>query len=237
MQPDRFQAQAAARTGAGVAYDAGLRGHMQRIYNRMTAGVLVTAITAYAVATVPGLMPLLMGGPQAYLFMLAPVAVLWFGFNPMTMPARKLQMSFFLISVLYGISFSVIVAYFAKEDIARAFFLASAMFAGLSIFGYTTKKNLDGLGSFAVMGVMGVFILAIINMFVQSTMMMNMISGISIVAFAGVTAWQTQSMKEMYNPGHGEEGNSRMAWSAALNLYVSFIALFQSILNLLSNRS
>ncbi len=221
---------------AAAGVDAGLRTHMQSIYNRMTMGVLVTALTALLVSSTPALMQLLMGGPQAYVVMFAPLAVLWFGFNPATMSSGKLRASFFLISVLYGISFSVIFLAFTNESIFRAFFIAAAMFAGLSIVGYTTKKNLDAMGSFMIMGMWGVLILGIVNIFVGSSLMQNVISGAAIIVFSGLVAWQTQSMKEMYHPGHGTEGNSRMAWSAALNLYVSFIALFQHILHFFGNR-
>jgi len=232
MQPDRMNTQ----TGA-VAYDAGLRAHMQMIYNRMTLGVLVTALTAWGVAATPALMSFFMASPVVYLVMFAPLAIMWFGFNPMTMPSSKLQASFFAISVLYGISFSVILLAFTGENIARAFFVATGMFAGLSIFGYVTKKNLDGLMSFAVMGIWGVLIMSLLNMFIfKSAALFDMISVMGIVAFAGLTAWQTQAMKEMYHPSAGGEANSRMAWSAALTLYISFIALFQHILHLMSNR-
>lgn len=233
MQPDRYTPTPA--TAARASVDAGLRAHLQSIYNRMCMGVLVTAITAFVVANTPALLSLFLGGPQAYVVMLAPLAVVWFGFNPMTMNSGKLRISFFLLSVLYGISFATIFIAYAKEDIARAFFIASAMFAGLSIFGYTTRKNLDGLGTFCFMGVIGVLILGLVNLFVQSSMLMNVISGVSIIAFAGMTAWQTQSMKEMYSAAHGAESNSRMAWAAALNLYISFIAMFSHILHLLGN--
>jgi len=232
MMPER----STQTTTAGVGIDAGLRDHMGRIYNRMTLGVLVTAVTAFVVSSSPALLTLFLGGPQAYVIMFAPLAVLWFGFNPMTMPARKLQMSFFLISVLYGISFAVIFLAFTQESIARVFFIASGMFAGLSIVGYTTKKNLDGMRSFVFMGIIGVLILSVINLFVASTGMQNIIAGMGIIAFSGLVAWQTQSMKQMYHPGHGEEANSRAAWSAALNLYISFIAIFQYILHFMGNR-
>lgn len=234
MQPDRYTTTPS--TASRIAsVDAGLRSHMQSVYNRMTLGVLVTAITSFIVANTPALMSLFLGGPQAYIVMLAPLAVIWFGFNPMTMPASKLKISFLLLSVLYGISFAAIFLAYAKTDIARAFFIASAMFAGLSIFGYTTRKNLDGLGTFAVMGVWGVLILGLINLFIGSSSLMNVISVVSIIAFSGITAWQTQSMKEMYSAANGSEANSRMAWAAALNLYISFIALFTHILHLLGN--
>ncbi len=233
MQPDRYNSTPA--TAARASVDAGLRAHMQSIYNRMCLGVLVTAITSFVVANSPVLMQLFLGGPQAYVVMLAPLAVVWFGFNPMTMSSGKLRISFFVLSVLYGISFATIFVAYAKEDIARAFFIASAMFAGLSIFGYTTRKDLDGMRTFIVMGIIGALIATVINLFVQSSMLMMIISGVSIVAFAGMTAWQTQNMKEMYSAAHGAESNSRMGWAAALNLYISFIALFSHILHLIGN--
>lgn len=232
MQPDRYT----STTRATTSINEGLRAHMQSVYNRMTAGVLVTAITAWFVSTSPALLQFFLGGPQAYIVMLAPLGIVWFGFNPMKMSSQKLRLSFFAVSVLYGISFSVIAIAFAGETIARAFFVATAMFAGLSIFGYTTKKNLDALGTFAVMGVFGILIASLLNLFFQSPGMQNIIAGIGIIAFSGITAWQTQSMKEMYHPSAGDEANSRMAWSAALTLYISFIALFQYILHFMNQR-
>lgn len=221
---------------SAVSFDAGLRAHMSRIYNRMTLGVLVTAVISYFVGNSPELLALFLGGPQKWLVILAPLAIVFFGFNPEKMSAKGMSVSFFLLSALYGISFASIFAIFTDESIARAFFIATAMFAGLSIFGYTTKKNLDGMGSFAVMGVWGVLILGLINIFVQSSMMANVISVVSIIAFAGITAWETQRMKEMYSPRADAEIMSRMSWLAALNLYISFVAMFQSILQLLGNR-
>lgn len=233
MQPDRYTTTPA--TAARATVDAGLRSFLQRVYNRMVMGVLITAITAFAVSSSPALLQLFMGGPQAYVIMLAPLAVIWFGFNPMTMPASKLKISFVILSVLYGLSFSVIFLAYTNTDIARAFFLATAMFASLSIFGYSTKKDLSALGTFCFMGMIGVLGLGLVNLFVQSTMMSNLISGAAIIVFAGVTAWQTQSMKEMYSATNSDESNSRLAWSAALNLYISFIALFQHILHFIGN--
>jgi len=216
--------------------DVGLRTHMQNVYNRMAAGVLVTALTAWIVSSSPVLLSLFLGGPQMYLVMFAPLAVVWFGFRPETMKASSLRTSFFILSVLYGISFSVIALVFTGESIARAFFIAVAMFAGLSIYGYTTRKNLDALGTFAIMGVMGVFFaslgMMVASMFgVDTSMAQTLISGIGILAFSGLTAWETQKTKEMYSPSYGDEMNSRMGWMATLNLYISFIALFQYILH------
>lgn len=238
MEPNRFPINQSVREGV---IDAGLKAHMQRVYNRMTVGVLVTALTAWVVSSSQTLTALFLGGPQAFVIMLAPLAIVWFGFRPETMSSSKLRMVFFALCVLYGISFATIGLVFTGESIAKAFFVATGAFAGLSIFGYTTRKNLDGLGAFAVMGVWGLLFLSlgtlVAGMFgVETSGMQNIIAGIGIVAFAGVTAWQTQATKEMYHPAHGDEINSRMAWSAALTLYISFIAMFQYILQLMGNR-
>ncbi|MBN8520443.1 MAG: Bax inhibitor-1/YccA family protein [Alphaproteobacteria bacterium] len=224
-----------------LAQDAGLRAHMQRVYNRMTVGVLLTGLTAWFVSSSPALMSLFMGGPQAYVIMLAPLAVIWFGFRPQTMSHKALMAVFGLLCVLYGISFSTIFAVFTGESIARAFFMATALYAGLSVFGYVTKKNLDGLGTFAVMGVWAVLILAVGTMIagafgVETSMMQSIISGIGLIAFSGITAWQTQTTKEMYSSAYSDDANSRMGWAAALNLYVSFIAIFQYILHFVGQR-
>lgn len=242
MQPDRFP-QTAAR--AVPAIDAGLRNHMQSVYNRMSAGVLTTGLVAWIVSASPALMNLFLGGPQAYIVMFAPLAVIWFGFNPATMNSGKLRLSFFALAVLYGISFAAIFHVFTGASIARAFFMAAAAFAGLSVFGYVTKKNLDGIGAFCVMGMFGILALSLFNMagagfgFLAGETVLNiqnMISAAGILIFAGLTAWQTQTTKEMYNSSYGDEGNSRMAWAAALNLYINFIALFQYILNFVGDR-
>ncbi len=223
-----------AREGAQV--DAGLRNYMSSVYNRMTAGVLVTALTAWLVGSSPDLMRFFLGGPQMYLVIFAPLAIVWFGFNPRTMNSRRLAISFFLLSALYGITFSTIGYIYTKDSIAQSFFVATAMFAGLSIFGYTTKKDLTGLGSFAVMGVLGLLIASVMNMFFHNPMMHNVISGIGIIAFSGITAWYTQLTKEMYNSSAPAEMNSCMAWAAALQLYISFIAIFQYLLQFLGQR-
>lgn len=222
-----------AQTSAGTV-DAALRQHMLSVYNRMSVGVLVTGLVAFVVANA-GLVPVIMGNPIiAIALMLSPLAVVWFGFNPMTMSSQKLRASFLLLSVLYGLSFSVIFLAYSGTDIARAFFITAASFAGLSVFGYTTKKNLDAMGTFAVMGVIGALVLGLVNMFLQSSMLLNIVSVVSVIAFAGITAWETQRMKESFHPSYGDEANSRMAWSSALNLYMSFVAMFQSILRLMS---
>ncbi|PZQ49111.1 MAG: hypothetical protein DI551_00225 [Micavibrio aeruginosavorus] len=241
MQPDNFGYQSSV-TRAGANVDVGLKNHMQSVYNRMTVGVLLTAVTAWIVGNSPALLNFFLGGPQMYIVVFAPLAVLWFGFRPERMAPKQLMLSFGVLSILYGISFASIFVLYKLPSIAQAFFMATALFAGLSIFGYTTKKNLDALGTFSVMAIMGVFILSIGTMItamfgVQTSMMQTIISGIGLLAFSGMTAYQTQTTKEMYRASYGVDANSRAAWSAALNLYVSFIAMFQYILHLLGNRN
>lgn len=237
MQTDRSQVSQ-VRTRE---IDEGLRQHMNNIYAKMTAGVLVTAITAWVVGSSPLLLNLFLGGPQKYLVIFAPLAIIWFGFRPDRMKASQLMMAFFGVAVVYGISFAAIAVAVSLNPafgvaVAKAFFVATAMFAGLSILGYTTKKDLSGMQTFITMGILGLIAASLMNLFFQSSMMQNVIAGVGIVLFSGLTVWQTQAMKEMYNPNLGHEFASRMAWAAALNLYISFIAMFQYILHFMSQR-
>lgn len=222
--------------------DAGLKNYMSNIYAKMAAGVMVTALTAMVVGSSPLLLQLFLGGPQAYIVMFAPLAIVWFGFRPDKMSSGTLMMVFMGLAVLYGISFSSIAAMAAKDAaysiiVAKAFFIATGMFAGVSILGYTTKIDLTPIRTFASMAIWGVIIASVLNMFVFKSSGMDIaLSMISIPLFAGITAWQTQAMKEMYNPSMPAEIVKRIGWSAALTLYISFIAMFMNILNLLSQR-
>ncbi len=232
MQIDRFSS---AQSATNI--DVGLRNHMQSVYNRMTVGILITAITAWIVSSSPSLMALFLGGPQMYLVMFAPLAIVWLGFNPATMSSQKLKIAFVAVSILYGISFSTIALAFAGADIARAFFITSAMFAALSIYGYTTKRDLAPMAKFLFMAVIGLVIVGVTGIFVEySNTMQLAISAFSVFIFAGITAWETQNTKRMYNPANGGEVNSRMAWSAALSLYISFVVMFTHILHLMQQR-
>lgn len=231
-----------AQTRPETQIDEGLRNYMNGIYARMAAGVLVTAIMAFAVGSTPALFNLVMGGPQAYIFIFAPMAVMWFGFNPVTMSPAKLQGAFFLISALYGISFSGIAVMATQQpgfiyDVARAFFIAMGMFAGASVYGYVTKRNLSGMKQFLMMGIWGVLILGIMSIFIKSSGFSMMISAIAIPIYAGLTVWKTQELKNMYLAYNSQGSLDKVAWAGALTLYISFIAMFMHILNLLSARN
>lgn len=246
MQPDRYGSIPASQSRA---IDQGLRSHMSSIYNRMTLGLFITAVVAFGMSSSAQLMQVVFGTPLKYLVIFGPLAIVWFGFNPARMSANAMRLSFIGLSVLYGMSFATIFYMFQMVDIAKAFFVTAGAFAGLSLFGYTTRKNLDGLGTFCVMGMIGLFMVMMVNlvwgMFSAETaplngaspMVMNLISVVTLLIFAGMTAFQTQQMKEMYRPSTGTEVNSRLAWSAALSLYLNFIMMFQAILHLMSNRN
>jgi len=237
METNRFDTTQSQNT---TYMDAGLRKHMNTVYARMSAGVLVTALVALVVGTSPMLLNLFLGGPQRYLVMFAPLAIIWFGFRPEKMTASQLTMGFFGVAVVYGISFAAIAAVATNNpafaiSVAKAFFIATAMFAGLSILGYTTKKDLSGMQKFISMGIIGLIAFSVMNIFFKSDMMSNLIAGAGILLFSGLTVWQTQDMKRMYSPNTPAEMASRLAWAAALNLYISFIAMFQYVLHFLQN--
>jgi hypothetical protein len=224
-----------------LGVDLGLRTHMNKIYAKMTSGVLVTGIIALVVGSSPLLQDLFLGGPQKYIVIFAPLAIIWFGFNPMTMSASKLKMAFFGVSVLYGVSFAAIAGFAAADPafgmtLAKAFFVASAMFAGLSIYGYTTKTDLTPIRTFLTMGIIGLVAVSLMNLLIQSDVISNALAGIGILLFSGLTVWQTQEMKEMYHSSVSQEQSERYAWAAALNLYISFTALFQYILHFMNQR-
>jgi FtsH-binding integral membrane protein len=229
------------RTQSTTYMDAGLRKHLNSIYARMSGGVLVTALVALIVGTSPTLLQLFLGGPQRYIVIFAPLAIIWFGFRPEKMKASQLKLAFFGLATVYGISFAAIAAVATADPtfavaVAKSFFIATAMFAGLSILGYTTKKDLSGMQTFLSMGIIGLVAFGVMNIFFQSTMMANLIAGAGILIFSGLTVWQTQDMKRMYSPNTPAELASRMGWAAALNLYISFIAMFQYILHFMNQR-
>ncbi len=238
METNRFET---TKTQGTTYMDAGLRKHMNNIYARMSGGVLITALVALVVGTNDTLLNLFLGGPQKYIVVFAPLAIIWFGFRPEKMKASQLMLAFYGVSVVYGISFAAIAAVATQDptfavSVAKAFFIASSMFAGLSIVGYTTKKDLSGMQTFLSMGIIGLVAFSVINIFFQNSMMSNLIAGAGILLFSGLTVWQTQDMKRMYSPNTPAELASRMAWAAALNLYISFIAMFQYILHFMNQR-
>lgn len=227
-----------------VTYDEGLRNHFRSVYNVMALGLLLTGLVALGVATaatsIPAFGNFMFGTPFYLVLAFAPLAFVFFGFSRravMNKSAGQLKTLFFLFSGVFGASLSAIFMVYAAGDIVRAFFITSATFAAMSIYGYTTKADLSKLGSFLFMGVIGLLIAIVVNMFLQSTMMDFIISCAGVLIYTLLTAFDTQNIKESYSASHGNDANNKMAVMGALGLYINFIMLFQFILNLMGGRS
>ena len=222
---------------ARTTFDEGLRRHMLSIYNYMTSGVLLTAIVAMLTAN-SGLAYTFASGPMMWLVALSPLAIVFamsFGANKFSKTA--LQAMFWGFAVLMGLSLSTLFLVYTQGSIAVAFFSAAAAFAGLSLFGYTTKKSLSAWGSFLVMGVVGLIVASLLNaFFFQSGALGMAVSVLGVLIFAGLTAYDTQRLKEEYAYLKGTEFAGKAVILGALNLYLDFINMFLFILRLFGNR-
>jgi hypothetical protein len=226
-----------ARGSIGVTFDAALRAHMVRVYNHMTAGLMVTGIIAYLVSTSPAMIQAIFGSPLRILVMLAPLAfvmVMSFGIQRLSLAA--LTGTFYGFSVAMGLSLSTIFLVYTHASIAQVFFISAAMFLFMSLYGYTTKADLTNWGSFLMMGLFGIIIASLVNIFVHSPGMNFAISVIGVLIFVGLTAYDTQKIKENYSESWGAESNGKLALMGALNLYLDFINLFMMLLRLMGNR-
>ncbi|MBI1403488.1 MAG: BAX inhibitor (BI)-1/YccA family protein [Porphyrobacter sp.] len=226
------------RAGGAVAgrYDEGLRKYMLSIYNHMASAVLLTGIVALIAANT-GITLALVGTPLIWLVMLAPlgfVLAMSFGLNKMSQ--GTLNVLFWSYAAVMGLSLSTIFLVYTGQSIATTFFATAGAFAGLSLYGYTTKKDLSGFGSFLVMGVIGLIIASLINLFVQSTAFSFVISALGVLIFAGLTAYDTQRLKEQYTYLRGTEFMGKAVIMGALNLYLDFINLFMFLLRFMGSR-
>jgi FtsH-binding integral membrane protein len=237
-----------ARTGAVV--DEGLRSYMLGVYNYMAGGVALTGLLAYVVSTmavaerVGGQLALTPFGealyttPLKWVVMLAPLAfVLYLSVRVHRMSVGAAQASFWLFAAVMGVSLSSIFLVFTGQSITQVFFVTAAAFAGLSIYGYTTRSDLSPWGSFLIMGVIGIIIAALVNLFLQSSALQFAISVIGVLVFAGLTAYDTQRIKEIYFEVRGNaELVAKSAIMGALSLYLDFINMFTALLSLFGDR-
>ncbi|WP_207481312.1 Bax inhibitor-1/YccA family protein [Arenibaculum pallidiluteum] len=224
-------AAAGARVDQDV-FDAGLRAHMLRIYNYMAVGLGLTGLVSFLVANSP-LGAAIFGSPLRWLAMLAPLGFVFFmSFKADSISFARLQGLFWAFCAVMGVSMASIFMVFAGADIARAFFSAASVFAAASLWGYSTRKSLDGIGSFMFVGLIGIVVASLINIFVGSTALQFAISIAAVVIFTGLTAWDTQRLKEQYAENYGYEAAGKLAVMGALSLYLNFINLFQSMLML-----
>ncbi|TVQ34729.1 MAG: Bax inhibitor-1/YccA family protein [Geminicoccaceae bacterium] len=218
-------------------YDEGLRQHMLRVYNFMLMGLGLTGATALAVASSPAMMGLIFGTPLQWVVMLAPLGFVFFlSFRADKISAATAQTLFWTFCAVMGLSLASIFHVFTGASIARVFFITAAMFGAMSLFGYTTKRDLSNWGSFLIMGLFGVIIAMIVNIFLQSSMLQFVVSIVGVIVFTGLAAYDTQRIKEVYHEGHGTEGLTKLAVLGALSLYLSFINLFMMLLSLLGQR-
>jgi len=238
--PYRPQATVAAH---GTDVDAGLQGFLRGVYNMMGIGLAITGLVSFGFAQMmfanEELLKLVYGTPLKWVLAFAPLAFLMFGFTPgrmHRMPAGQLQTLFFVYAGLMGLSMASIFLAYTAESIARVFFITAGMFAATSLYGYTTKRDLSRMGSFMIMGVIGLLIASVVNIFLKSSMLYFVTSAIGVIVFTGLTAWDTQRLKETYAYGSSMAGaNAKLAVEGALNLYLNFVMLFQYMLSFMGN--
>ncbi len=219
-----------------VARDAGLRSYMLKVYNYMASGVLLTGLVAYLFAS-SGMAAQVLVTPLRWVIMLAPLAfvmVMSFGINRLS--TGTLQLLFWAFATAMGLSMSSIFLVYTGTSIAQTFFAVAAAFMGLSLYGYTTKKDLSGFGTFLIMGVVGLIVAMVINLFLQSSAMQLAISAIGVLLFAGLTAYDTQKIKSMYAYVAGTDMMGKTVIMGALNLYLDFINMFTFLLSFMGNR-
>jgi uncharacterized protein len=233
-----------ARSGAAV--DEGLRSYMLGVYNYMALGVALTGIVAYLTFSMAvqngALTPFgqtLFGSPLKWVVMLAPLGfVMFLGFRIQQMSVGTAQLMFWLFAAVMGVSLSSIFLVFTGQSIAQIFFITAASFGALSLWGYTTKRDLSAWGSFLFMGVVGIVIAALVNIFLHSSALMFAISAVGVLVFAGLTAYDTQRIKDGYLEMRGNaEMVAKGAIMGALSLYLDFINMFVMLLNLFGNRN
>ena len=218
--------------------DEGLRAFMLKVYNYMCLGLGVTGAVALFTASSETMMQVIYTSPLNWIVMLSPLAfilVLRFGINKLSVGAT--QALFWAFAMVMGLSMSMIFMVYTDTSIARVFFVTAAAFAGLSLYGHTTKRNLSAMGSFMVMGLIGIVIAMVVNIFLQSSAMQFAISVIGILIFAGLTAWDTQKLKIMYAQADGAVVLEKSAIMGALTLYLDFINMFYFMLHLFGNRN
>jgi FtsH-binding integral membrane protein len=245
-QPARYGSSAAGAVGV---IDEGLRAYMLRVYNYMLMGLALTGVFALGTfnlafqSTAGGyqltaLGQTLFGSPLMWLIVLAPLGMVFFmSFRIQKMSVGAAQMTFWIFAALMGISLSTIFAAYTSTSITQVFFITAATFGAMSLWGYTTKRDLTGMGSFLFMGLIGIIIAMLVNIFLQSSALQFAVSVIGVLIFTGLTAYDTQKIKEMYYVGDDSTVAGRKAIMGALSLYLDFINLFLMLLRLFGNRN
>ena len=245
-----FNQRSFTKTTDQVVIDEGLRAYMLKVYNYMTTGLLCTGFVAYffgkasivtnelgQIIGVTSIGALLFGSPLKWVVMLAPLGfVFYLSARINKMSVSSAQITFWIFSAIMGLSLASIFIVYTQASIARVFFISSGTFAAMSLYGYTTKKDLTKLGGFLFMGLIGIIIASLVNLFFQSSALHFAISVIGVLVFVGLTAYDTQSIKNMYYAGDSESVGGKKALMGALRLYLDFINLFIMLLRLFGQR-
>jgi FtsH-binding integral membrane protein len=223
-----------ARAQVGVErIDEGLRSYLLQVYNYMGLGLAITGVVAFLVASTPALYQPIFGTPLKWVVMLAPLGFVFFlGAKIQTMSVSAAQLTFWAFAAVMGLSMASIFLVFTGESIARVFFITAAMFGAMSLYGYSTKRDLSGWGSFLFMGLIGIIIAMLVNIFLASAAVQFAISVIGVLVFTGLTAYDTQRIKEMYYELDSADVATRKAIMGALSLYLNFINMFVMLLQL-----
>ena len=245
-----FNQRSFTKTADQTVIDEGLRAYMLKVYNYMTTGLLLTGLIAYffgkasiitgdtgQIVGFTSVGVLLFGSPLKWLVMLAPLGFVFYlsaRINKMSVSAA--QTTFWIFSAIMGLSLSSIFIQYTGASVARVFFITSGTFAAMSLYGYTTKKDLTKLGQFLIMGLIGIIIASIVNIFIKSTAMEFGISVLGVLIFVGLTAYDTQKIKNEYLAGDSVSAGSKKALMGALRLYLDFINLFIMLLRLFGQR-
>jgi FtsH-binding integral membrane protein len=239
---NRYAQPGTARSGVATV-DEGLRAYMLTVYNYMAGGLGLTGLVAFLTyrmaVTSPEFAQLIYGSPLKWVIMLAPLGfVIFLSVRVNQMSVGTAQLAFWLFAAVMGVSLSSIFLVFTGQSITQVFFITAAAFAGLSVYGYTTKQDLSGWGSFLIMGVIGLVIAGLVNIFMQSSALQFAISVIGVLVFAGLTAYDTQRIKDTYYTLAGDASMAaKSAIMGALSLYLDFINMFISLLQLFGSRN
>ena len=237
MNMQQYQWQGTQARASAAELDVGLRQHMLRVYNYMGLGLVLTGLVAYLVGTTPALYGPIFGSPLKFVVMLAPLAfVFFFSFRIHAISASTAQTVFWLFCATMGLSMAAIFLVFTGASIVRTFMITAVMFGAMSLYGYTTKADLSRFGSFLMMGLIGIILASIVNLFLGWSSLQFIISVAGVLIFTGLTAWDTQRIKEEYAEHYDTESLNKLAVMGALSLYLNFINMFQLLLNLTGAR-
>lgn len=233
MATEYSRMNTSTRTMDQAALDEGLRSHMLKVFNYMASGLALSGAVAAFTANTPAVYNAVFGTPLQWVVMLAPLGLL-FAMSRTSVSTTKVL--YWVMVATFGVSISYIFHVYTAESVVRVFFITSATFGAASLYGYTTKKDLTGMGTFMMMGLIGIIIASVVNIFLGSSALQFVVSILGVIIFTGLTAFDTQRIKSEYYHGHDAEVLEKGAIMGAVSMYLNFLNLFMMLLSLLGNR-